>query len=173
MKNVDDLGPLVRKLRYLDLSFNQLCSVFNLTSLPELERVSYSGNIISYLTDLNILLGNVKILDMSQNQIEKLQCFGKLYSLVVLNLSCNRVSSVEEVRFLSDLPCLEVLILTGNPVASTVDYRVRALAYFNKRASDISLDNEKASLMEIDQIAILQAIELARKTMLPSQTRYT
>jgi len=163
---VDDIGKLVPKLRILDISFNQLCSVFNLTSLPELHHVNYSGNIISFLTDLNVLLGNVKILDMSQNQIESLQSFSKLYSLVVLNLGCNNVSSVEQVKHLSELPCLEVVNLTGNPVASTVDYRVRALAYFGDRANDISLDNEKASLMEMDQISILQAIELARRTTL-------
>lgn len=117
------------------------------------------------------MLGNVTFLDMSENQIESLAGFSKLYSLAVLNLSCNKVSDVSEVGHLSDLPCLEVLILTGNPVASTVDYRVRALAYFNGRANELSLDNEKASLSEVDQISILQAIEQARKTTLSHQTR--
>ncbi len=113
-QGVDDIGKLAPKLRFLDLSFNQLCDVFNLTSLPELERVSYSGNIISYLNDMNILLGNVTVLDMSNNQIESLKGFSKLYSLSILNLSCNRVSNVDEVDHLSELQCLEVLILTGN-----------------------------------------------------------
>ncbi len=61
--------------------------------------------------------------------------------------------------------------IPGNPVASTVDYRVRALAYFNGRANDISLDNEKASLSEVDQISILQAIEQARKTTISNPPR--
>jgi len=169
---VDDVGALAPKLRNLDLSFNQLHSVFNLTSLPLLDNISYGGNVISYLNDMNILLGNVTVLDMSQNQIEGLKSFGKVYSLVVLNLSCNKVTNVEEVNHLSELPCLEVLILTGNPVASSVDYRVRALAYFNGRAKDISLDNEKASLAEVDQISILQAIEQARKSVNPHQHRH-
>lgn len=112
------------------------------------------------------MLGNITVLDMSQNQIEYLEAFSKLYSLIILNLSCNKISCVEEVQQLSHLPCLEVLILTGNPVASTVDYRVRSLAYFDGRANDISLDNEKASLVEVDQISILQAIEQARRSTL-------
>jgi hypothetical protein len=59
-------------------------------------------------------------------------------------------------------------MLTGNPVASSLDYRVRALAFFGSRSSEIALDNEKASLMEVDQIAILQAIEKARQSTQPS-----
>lgn len=77
-------------------------------------------------------------------------------------MGCNKVKSVEEVKFLSNLPCLETLILTGNPVAKCVDYRVKALSYFGSRAGDLALDNENASVTEIDQISILQAIELAK-----------
>ncbi|OXA53215.1 nischarin [Folsomia candida] len=172
IKSVEDIGKLAPKLRFFDLSFNQLHTVYNLTSLPELEHVSYSGNVLSFIgCDMNVLLGNVTVLNMSQNQIENLNVFSKLYSLTVLNLSCNVINDVDEVAHLSDLPCLEVLILTGNPVASTVDYRVRALAFFNERANDISLDNEKASLSEVDQISILQAIEQARRTTLINQPR--
>jgi Leucine-rich repeat (LRR) protein len=166
IKNVSDIGNLVPALRHIDLSYNQLCTVFNVTSLPYLESVSYAGNVISYVTNLHLRFGNIKTLDLSQNQIEHLDAFFKLYSLVELNLSCNRIACVEQVRHLADLPCLEVLILTGNPVASSVDYRVRSLSYFGPRANDVSLDNEKASLTEMDQISILQAIEVARQSML-------
>jgi len=106
---------------------------------------------------------------MSQNIVECLQAFHKLYSLVVLNLSCNRVAVVEQVKHISFLPCLESLILTGNPVASTVDYRVKALSYFGNRASSLELDNEKANSTEMDQISIIQAIELAKRSTV--QTR--
>jgi len=166
IKSLTDVGKLVPSLQQIDLSYNQLCSIFSLTSLPYLEHVTYAGNVIAFLSDLHLKFGNITVIDFSQNQIEHLDAFCKLYSLVELNLSCNRVSDVEQVRHLSDLPCLELLILTGNPVASCVDYRVRSLAFFGQRANDVCLDNEKASLTEIDQISILQAIEVARRSML-------
>ncbi|ODM97407.1 Nischarin [Orchesella cincta] len=163
-EDVGDIGDLVPSLRCIELSYNKIRNVFNLTSLPQLERVSYSGNVIVSPVDLHLQFGNIVILDMSQNIIECLQAFHKLYSLVVLNLSCNKVSAVEQVKHISFLPCLESLILTGNPVASTVDYRVKALSYFGNRASTLELDNEKANSTEMDQISIIQAIELAKRS---------
>lgn len=98
-QSVEDIGKLAPKLRFFDLSFNQLHTVYNLTSLPELEHVSYSGNVLSFIgCDMNVLLGNVTVLNMSQNQIENLNVFSKLYSLTVLNLSCNVINDVDEVR---------------------------------------------------------------------------
>lgn len=157
-------------LRQFELSFNKLRDVFTLTSLPLLERISYSGNVIcSSLTDLHLRFGNIIILDMSQNMIECLQPFHKLYSLVVLNLSCNKVTDVDQVKHISNLPCLESLILTGNPVSSSVDFRVKALSFFGNRAGVLELDNEKANSTEMDQISIIQAIELARRSTLQAK----
>lgn len=160
-----DIGKLVPNLRYLELSFNKLPDVFTLTSLPHLERISFRGNIIATMNDLHLRFGNVVILDMSQNMIECLQPFFKLYSLGLLNLSSNRVIEVEQVKHISNLPCLESLILTGNPVATSVDYRVRTLSFFGSRASLIELDNEKANSTELDQISIIQAIELGKRSI--------
>jgi len=171
LKSVSDLGNLAPNLRTLDLSFNQLIQVFDLTSLPYLEQVSYAGNLLHHTFNLHLSFGNIRILDVSRNQLERLEPFSKLYSLVYLNLSCNRVEDVQEVRHLSKLRVLECLMQTGNPVASSLDYRVRSLAFFGPRAADIVLDNEKASVTEIDQIAILQAIEKAKQST-PSNVDY-
>jgi Leucine-rich repeat (LRR) protein len=169
LRSTRDLGTLVPSLRHLDLSFNQLTTVFELTALPYLEHVSYVGNVITEAHDLHLSFGNLKVLDLGRNGIERLGGFSKLYSLGVLSLSCNRVESVTEVKHLAELPCLELLSLTGNPVAASLDYRVRALSYFGSRAPDVVLDNEKASLTEVDQISIIQAIDMARRTTRTNQ----
>lgn len=171
IQSVSDLGHLAPKLKTLDLSFNQLIHVLKLTSLPYLEQVSYAGNLLHYTPNLHLFFGNIRILDISQNQVETLEPFSKLYSLVFLNLSCNSVGDVQEVFHLGKLGILECLMLTGNPVASSLDYRVRALAFFGSRASEIILDNEKASVTEVDQIAILQAIEKGKQSSGPQSPR--
>lgn len=43
-----------------------------------------------------------------------------MYSLVTFNVSCNLIENIDEVDSISGLPCLEELILTGNPVAGAV-----------------------------------------------------
>lgn len=167
-QSVGDIGDLLPSLKQLDLTYNKLKDVFTLTRLPQLERVSYSGNIICSLTELHLRFGNILMLDVSQNMIQCLKPFSKLYSLAILNISSNKVAEVEQVKHISNLPCLESLILTGNPVSSTVDFRVKALSYFGSRASALELDNEKANSTEMDQIAIIQAIELAKRSTIKS-----
>lgn len=164
------MGKLAPALQYLEFDFDKLQDVFSLTSLPKLETVSYRGNIIKSPSDLHVRFGNILILDVSQNQIECLLPFQKLYSLVILNLSSNKIHEVEQIKHVSKLPCLESLILTGNPVACAVDYRIKALSYFGSRAAILELDNEKANSTEMDQIAIIQAIEMGKRGGLHSKS---
>ncbi|GBP61026.1 Nischarin [Eumeta japonica] len=65
------------------------------------------------------------------------------------------------------LPCLEYLWLTANPVASTIDYRVKVIEQFNARMSEICLDNEKASEKELDKARVLQALRIVKEGKTP------
>lgn len=120
-------------------------------------------------------VGNIKTLNLSQNHIVSLKGFRKLYSLVTLNLSCNKIVDIEEVCYIGDLPCLENLILTGNAVATTIDYRIKVLEHFKDRAKDICLDNERPSQCELDKVAVVRALRIVKEGKMPdlSNNLYT
>ncbi|XP_069954926.1 nischarin-like [Cherax quadricarinatus] len=107
-------------------------------------------------------------LDLSQNSLSSLKGLSKLYSLSSLNVSTNNICEISEVSHLSRLPCLETLILTGNPVATIVDYRTKVLELFGQRASEICLDNERPTQRELEFVAVLQAIRASREGRLPT-----
>lgn len=83
-------------------------------------------------------------------------------------MSCNVITDVEEVQHICKLPCLENLWLTANPVASSIDYRVKVLEQFNARMTEICLDNEKASEKELDTARVLQALRIVKEGKTPS-----
>ncbi|KAK7065898.1 hypothetical protein SK128_027668 [Halocaridina rubra] len=165
---IDKSVSLAPNIEKLDLSSNKLTSVDSLTSLPHLVSLNLSSNLFTDLEDMHTRLGNVVELNLSQNNLQSLQGLGKLYSLSVLNVSMNNIFEISEVGHISRLPCLETLIITGNPVATIVDYRTKVLELFAQRASEICLDNERPTQRELDTVAVLQAIRASREGRLPT-----
>lgn len=156
---IDTSIRLAPNLKTLVMDQNQIKSITNLSGLPYLQTLSLCENQISQCVDLHLELGgNLMHLNLSQNNLNSLQGFRKLFMLVKLDVSCNSIDSIDEVDHVAGLPCLEELILTGNPIAGTVDYRSRVLARFNDRINDIYLDNEKGSAQEIDTALALAAL---------------
>lgn len=156
---IDTSIRLAPNLKTLLLDQNQISKIENLTGLPYLQTLSLCENHISQCVDLHLQLGgNLMHLILSQNNLRSLEGFRKLFTLVKLDVSCNAIESIDEVDHIAGLPCLEELILTGNPLAGTVDYRSRVLARFNDRINDIYLDNEKGSAQEIDTALALAAL---------------
>lgn len=121
---------LVPKLRNLNVSHNWLSSVANLSSLSDLEHLTLSNNRIEHLTEIHTRLGNVKSLNLAQNNLRRLDGLSKVYGLVSLDVRCNQISDLETVRCISCLPCLEVLTLTGNSVTTMLDFRTKVLTMF-------------------------------------------
>lgn len=159
LKCIDESIRLAPNLKTLALDQNQLGKIEHLRELPYLQTLTLSENQISICVDLHLELGgNLMHLNLSQNQITSLQGFRKLFTLVKLDVSCNGVDAVDEVDYVAGLPCLEELILTGNPIAGSIDYRPRVLARFDDRINDIYLDNEKGSAQEIDTALVLSAL---------------
>lgn len=159
LQRIDESIRLAPNLRTLALDQNQLGKIENLRDLPYLQTLSLCDNQIAVCTDLHLELGgNLMHLNVSQNRLTSLVGFRKLFTLVKLDVSCNAVDAVDEVDCVAGLPCLEELILTGNPLAGSVDYRPRVLARFDDRINEIYLDNERGSAPEIDTALVLSAL---------------
>lgn len=168
LTSIDETISLVPDLQRLALNQNKISNINNLSSLSNLIYLSISDNALTVCDNLHIKLGNIKTLILSQNYISTLKGFGKLYSLENLDVSCNRITDIEEVHYVGDLPCLENLILTGNSVATTVDYRVKVLQNFGDRAKEICLDNEKPTQAELDKVSVLRALRIVKEGKTPN-----
>ncbi|KAJ1521684.1 hypothetical protein ONE63_003327 [Megalurothrips usitatus] len=163
ISEIDSSVRLMPRVEQLFLNNNRLHSLDNLTLLPHLAQLHLSANCFSSLENLHCKIGNVVQLELSENHIKTLEGFSKLYSLETLNLASNEILDLGEVKHISNLPCLENLVLTGNPVAIVVDYRVKVLEQFGNRAPAICLDNEISSQKELDTVAVLQALRKAKE----------
>lgn len=168
LTEIDNSIKLAPNLKSLVLNHNKLSSISNLTSLLHLTHLSVSYNLISICDHLHTKLGNILSLDLSQNSISSLEGVSKLYSLECLDVSCNNVSCFDDISCIGSLPCLENLILTGNSVTTTIDYRIKILEIFEERAKEICLDNERPSQQELDKVAILKALRIAKEGRSPS-----
>lgn len=158
---IDKSINLMPKVTELILDSNNIEKILHFRSLPLLSTLSLESNRLSECLNLHTQLGQVTTLNVAQNQIRSLRGFQKLYSLVNLDISCNLIDTVDEVEHVGSLPCLENIRLTGNPVASTVDYRSRVLSRFGDRLQEIYLDNEKGSGKELDTALALSALRIS------------
>ncbi|XP_049885655.1 nischarin [Pectinophora gossypiella] len=168
IESVDWAIQLVPKLQHLSLSSNKLSELCDISSLHQLRVLNLSLNNFSVCENWHAKIGNIVKIDLSQNKVETLRGFSRLYSLESLDLSCNIINDVEEVQHICKLPCLEYLWLTANPVASSIDYRVKVIEQFNARMMEICLDNEKASEKELDTARVLQALRVVKEGKTPS-----
>ena len=163
--SVIGLAPNIEKL---NLSRNQLSSVDGLTKLPHLVSLNLSHNKFDEIVNLHMKLGKVVELDLSNNNLSSLEGFSKLYSLVSLNISSNNITDVHVINSISNLPCLEALVLNGNIVATVVDYRIKVLELFGNRCTEICLDSESTTQLELDKVRVLQALRAAKEGRIPT-----
>ncbi|XP_065166015.1 nischarin [Atheta coriaria] len=163
LTNIDESIKLLPKIETLILNDNKIKEIENLSSLSSLRHLFVSNNLISSIEGMNTKIGNVLTLNLSQNLIGRIQDLGKLYSLETLVLSSNRISDVNDVACIGDLPCLENFTLTGNPVSTIIDYRIKVLKHFGERARELCLDNEKPLQPEIDKALVLRALQIGKE----------
>ena len=127
------------ELKTLYLGSNSIKCVENIESLSNLSILELSNNKIEAADDLHTKLGQITRLDLDNNKIRSLVGCSKLYSLVELNVSSNKINDMDNVLPVSKLPCLESLNLQGNHVTTVVDYRLKVFEAFGKRCSDLCL----------------------------------
>ncbi|KAK9890366.1 hypothetical protein WA026_010459 [Henosepilachna vigintioctopunctata] len=168
LTDIDPTISLTPNLEVLILDQNRFSSIPNLLQLEKLTRLSMCSNLITTCQEIHLRLGNIQHLNLSQNSITSLVGFSKLYSLVSLNLTANNIHDIEEIKYLSQLPCLEDLKLTGNNVSTIVDYRVKVLEYFGTRAEEICLDNEQPLQPELDKVSIRRALKILKEGSTPA-----
>ncbi|ENN74261.1 hypothetical protein D910_03526 [Dendroctonus ponderosae] len=169
--DIDKTIHLAVSLKHLILNHNKISTISNLMHLPRLEELSIVNNLITICDQLHTKVGNIKSLNLSQNNVVTTKGFKKLYSLENLDLSCNKITEIEDLRYLGNLPCLENITLTGNNVSTTIDYRVKVLELFGNRAKDICLDNEKPSQSELDKVSVLSALRIVKEGKTPDLSK--
>lgn len=163
LERIDDSVALIPNTETLSLNGNAIESIDNLPSLTKLMSLSLRKNRIANCVDWHLKFGNIVTLNLAQNLIESLHGFRKLFCLINLDLSCNQIADMAEVDHLAKLPNLEHLLLTGNPLAGEVDYRVRVLSRFAEKIdNEFYLDNERAGQREMDTASILAALRQSR-----------
>ncbi|GFN84539.1 hypothetical protein PoB_001104500 [Plakobranchus ocellatus] len=153
---------LLPNLESLDMSHNVVESIQNLQWLSQLTFVDLSHNNIRHLDSLHTKLGNIKTLRISHNRLERLHGFAKLFSLQTLDISYNSISTIEELWFVSQLPCIEDLTVEGNAVTNSLDYRTKTLEMFGDRVREVVLDKQRSDQKELDTVAVLQALRKAK-----------
>lgn len=157
------LTVLTPNVKTINLNGNFLNTIEDLTPLTHLSHLSLSSNNITEITDLHTKLGNIVCLNLSSNKISNLKEFSKLFSLEMLDLGSNYVSDIEEIKHLDGLQNLNYLVLSGNPVSTIVDFRIKVLGILKKRTSDFCLDNERPTQKELDTVAIMNALRIAKE----------
>jgi len=163
IRSLDSLTVLTPNASTIHLNGNLLSTVGDLTPLTHLSHLSLSSNNIAEVHDLHTKLGNVTCLNLNSNKIADLKAFSKLFSLEMLDLGSNLVMDIEQIKHLCGLQNMNYFVLSGNPVSTVVDYRIKVLGMLDKRTSDFCLDNERPTQKELDTVAVMHALKMARE----------
>lgn len=130
IEKMDGVSGL-KMCKQLSLSTNCIDKITGLTGLDSLEILSLGRNNIKNLAGLESVGDTLLQLWISYNQIEKLNGIEKLKTLKVLYMSNNKVASWAEFDRLKQLPSLEELLFTGNPLErahmEAGDWRLQAI----------------------------------------------
>ncbi|KAJ1063032.1 hypothetical protein K5549_005061 [Capra hircus] len=111
---------LCSSLNYLSLANNKITTINGLGILP-IKILCLSNNQIEKITGLDDLRV-LQILDLSQNQISSLQGLEGHDFLEVINLEDNKIAELGEIEYIENLPLLRVLNLLRNPIREKPDY---------------------------------------------------
>jgi Leucine-rich repeat (LRR) protein len=149
---MDDSLALLPNVEILDLSKNNISSIQHTQDCTSLQYLNLAFNRIDSLVGVHTVLGNLTTLVLRSNRIVNIGDLCKLYSLEKLDLADNLIASTVEVSTLSDLPCLEAIWLSGNPISVMPDYRTRMMHIFfdqiKHTITEFLIDNEAVSSKE-------------------------
>lgn len=114
------------KLNMLDLHDNQICRIENVSHLSKLRVLNLAGNNISKMENLQGL-DSLTELNLGQNCISVVTEVDRLPLLQRLFLSCNNITSFDQLACLGESCSLSELTLDGNPVALETWYKQAVL----------------------------------------------
>ncbi|XP_029985952.1 leucine-rich repeat-containing protein 49 [Sphaeramia orbicularis] len=125
IQKISSLESLV-KLNILDLHDNKIARIENMSHLSELRVLNLAGNNIGRVENLHGL-GSLTELNLRHNCISALTEVDFLPCLQRLFLSCNNITSFDQLACLGETCSLSELTLDGNPVALETWYKQAVL----------------------------------------------
>ena len=116
IEKMDTTVSQMKNCKRLALSTNCIDRIGGLQGLVSLEILSLARNQIKRLENLDAVAPTLEQLWLSYNNLTSLAGVEKLKKLKVLYCGNNKISSWSEIDRLKDLPDLEEILLTGNPL---------------------------------------------------------
>lgn len=114
--NLLEMWPLPPQLEVLIVSHNSMKSLGkNIPKLVNLKVLDVSFNQILNCSGIECLT-KLQVLNLSNNCIDSLKHVNTLVNLRECNVKHNNISTWSSLDPLSELPCLELVVLEENPV---------------------------------------------------------
>jgi len=127
ISNFRGLGGL-NFLTVLDLSHNQIRSTQELSQVSRsLQKLYLNDNKISVLDESFTQCTQLKILNLSNNKISSIENLKLCKSLCALDLSKNYLYGIRQIEYLVGLPALKTLKLQDNFMTAAVDFEYRVI----------------------------------------------
>lgn len=119
----------LKECEHLSLSTNSIEKIANLSGMENLKILSIGRNLIKRLDNLDAIGQRLEQLWMSYNYVSSLKGVEALRVCTVLYMGNNRVSEEKEFDKLCEMPCLEELVMYGNPIHRTITEKEGELAW--------------------------------------------
>ncbi|XP_011505068.1 PREDICTED: dynein light chain 1, axonemal-like [Ceratosolen solmsi marchali] len=121
IERMDNSLSVLGRCEHLSLSTNMIEKIAGVGSLKCLRILSLGRNQIKSFAGLEILGDTLEELWISYNAIEKMKGVTALRNLRVLYMSNNLVREWNEFTRLQELPNLQDLVFSGNPITETLE----------------------------------------------------
>jgi len=137
-----------RHLKNLSLSFNNITKISGLNNLP-LKQVDLSNNDLRKIENLE-QLKYLQYINLSCNKIRSLNGLQDHHLLEEINLDSNEILDISEMRYLRNLNLLRILNFNGNPIQNMDDYRLSVLFKLSKLVEldtlHVTAENKSAAM---------------------------
>ncbi len=133
--SLDSSLHLAPHLTNLDVSYNDIKYITHLYHAVSLSTLNISRNRVRVLSNLGLVIQNIRRLDLSYNIIESLDGLEKLYLLEQIDLSHNKINDFSEFSSLTRLEKLHHIYAIGNPLSYRPNYRLHLFTSFLHESS--------------------------------------
>mmetsp|Transcript_15771 Transcript_15771/g.49576 ORF Transcript_15771/g.49576 Transcript_15771/m.49576 type:complete len:202 (-) Transcript_15771:502-1107(-) len=116
IEKMDATLSTLKACKHLSLSTNNIEKISSLSGMDALQVLSLGRNQIKKIENLDGVADTLEELWISYNLIDKLANMEKLTKLRILYMSNNKIEKWDEIAKLKDLPCLEDVLFTNNPL---------------------------------------------------------